>query len=83
MACSMSRPVEADREADIEVDEDEQICAPYRNKAAFRLIQKNRQAFVNTLADLFKCWKGLSLLELISQVNSPTTLTKLTCLLEI
>ena len=29
MACSMSRPVEADREADIEVDEDEQICSPY------------------------------------------------------
>ena len=27
----MSRPVEADREADIEVDEDEQICSPYHN----------------------------------------------------
>ena len=34
MACSMSRPVEADREADIEVDEDEQICSPYHNTAA-------------------------------------------------
>ncbi len=32
MACFMSRLVEADREADIEVDEDEQICSTYHNK---------------------------------------------------
>ena len=31
MTCSMSRSVEADREADIEIDEDEQICSPYHN----------------------------------------------------
>ena len=29
----MSRPVEADREADIEVDEDAQICSPYHNRS--------------------------------------------------
>ena len=34
MACSMSRPVEADRETGIEVDEDEQICSPYHNSLA-------------------------------------------------
>ena len=37
MACSMSRLEEADREADIEVDEDDQICSPYHNNIGHRV----------------------------------------------
>ena len=33
----MSRSVEADREADIEVDEDEQICSPYHDMLPYAM----------------------------------------------